>query len=39
MKNIVLVGVSGNGKSTLGKRLAARIDVPYVELAGSFATS
>ncbi len=32
MKNVVIVGVSGNGKSTLGKRLAARLDVPYVEL-------
>jgi adenylate kinase family enzyme len=31
-KRVVVVGVSGNGKTTLGKRLAAKLDVPFVEL-------
>jgi adenylate kinase family enzyme len=29
---IVVVGVSGNGKTTLSRRLAAQLGVPYVEL-------
>lgn len=29
---IAVVGVSGNGKTTFARRLAARLDVPYTEL-------
>jgi shikimate kinase len=32
MKRIVVMGVSGSGKSTLARKLATRLDVPYVEL-------
>jgi adenylate kinase family enzyme len=32
MRKIALMGISGGGKTTLGKRLAARLDVPFVEL-------
>lgn len=28
---IVVMGVSGSGKSTIGRELAARLDVPYAE--------
>ncbi len=31
-RRIVVVGVSGNGKTTLSRKLAANLDVPYVEL-------
>ncbi len=31
-RRIVVVGVSGNGKTTLSRRVAARLQVPYVEL-------
>ncbi len=30
-KTIVLVGLMGSGKSTVGRRLAARLDVPFVD--------
>jgi adenylate kinase family enzyme len=29
---VIVVGISGNGKTTLGKALAAKLDVPFVEL-------
>lgn len=32
---IALIGLRGAGKTTLGTRLAARLDVPYIELARS----
>ena len=32
MKNIVLVGFSGAGKSTIGKRLANKLDMSFVDL-------
>jgi adenylate kinase family enzyme len=32
MQRVSVVGVSGSGKSTIGRRLALRLDVPYVEL-------
>ena len=32
MKNIVLIGLSGSGKSTFGKRLAARYQMPLVDM-------
>jgi adenylate kinase family enzyme len=31
-RRVVVVGISGNGKTTLGKALAAKLDVPFVEL-------
>jgi adenylate kinase family enzyme len=31
-RRIIVVGISGNGKTTLGKQLAAKLDVPFVEL-------
>ena len=31
-RRIVVVGVSGNGKTTLSRRLAAKLDVPFIEL-------
>lgn len=31
-RRIAVVGVSGNGKTTLARRLAATLDVPYTEL-------
>jgi adenylate kinase family enzyme len=31
-RRIVVVGVSGNGKTTLSGRLAAKLDVPHIEL-------
>ena len=31
-RKIAVVGVSGNGKTTLSKRLAAKLDLQYVEL-------
>src|SRR3990167_926376 len=31
-KSIALVGVRGAGKSTVGKRLAARLGIPFIEL-------
>jgi adenylate kinase family enzyme len=31
-RRIAVVGVSGNGKTTLSRRLAAKLDVPYTEL-------
>src|SRR5215210_1182259 len=31
-RRIVVVGVSGNGKTTLSRRLAWRLKVPYIEL-------
>ena len=32
MNNIVLVGFSGVGKSTIGKRLANKLDMSFVDL-------
>jgi adenylate kinase family enzyme len=31
-RRIVVAGVSGNGKTTLSRRLAAKLDLPYIEL-------
>jgi adenylate kinase family enzyme len=31
-RRIAVVGVSGNGKTTVARRLAAQLDVPYTEL-------
>jgi adenylate kinase family enzyme len=31
-RRIAVVGVSGNGKTTFARRLAARLDLPYTEL-------
>lgn len=31
MKRIILVGFMGCGKSTLGKKLAARLDIPFID--------
>ncbi len=31
-RRIAVVGVSGNGKTTFARRLAAKLDVPYTEL-------
>ena len=36
MRRVSVVGVPGSGKSTLGKELAARLAVPYVELDAIF---
>jgi len=30
-KSIVVMGVSGCGKTTLGKKLAAFLDLPFIE--------
>ncbi len=30
-RTIVLVGLMGAGKTTVGRRLAARLDVPFVD--------
>jgi adenylate kinase family enzyme len=32
MRRFAVMGISGNGKTTLSRRLAAQLDVPYVEL-------
>jgi adenylate kinase family enzyme len=32
VRRVSVVGVSGSGKSTFGRRLAERIEAPYVEL-------
>ncbi len=32
MRRISLVGTPGSGKTTVGKRLAARLEVPFIEL-------
>ena len=32
MRRIALMGISGGGKTTLGKQLAARLDIPFIEL-------
>jgi adenylate kinase family enzyme len=32
MRKVVVVGVSGNGKTTLSRRLAVQLSVPYTEL-------
>jgi adenylate kinase family enzyme len=32
MRRVALMGISGGGKTTLGKQLAARLRVPFVEL-------
>jgi len=32
MRRVVMLGVSGSGKSTTGRLIADRLDVPYVEL-------
>jgi adenylate kinase family enzyme len=31
-RRVIVVGISGNGKTTLGKHLAAKLHVPFVEL-------
>jgi adenylate kinase family enzyme len=31
-RRVLIVGISGNGKSTLGRQLAAKLDVPFVEM-------
>lgn len=36
MKRVSLVGVSGAGKSTVGRQLATSLDVPFVELDAIF---
>jgi adenylate kinase family enzyme len=36
MKRVSVVGVSGAGKSTVGRQLAAALDVPFVELDAIF---
>lgn len=32
MRRVALMGISGGGKTTLGKQLAARLGVPFIEL-------
>ena len=36
MKRINIIGTSGSGKSTISKRLAEILDVPYIELDALF---
>jgi len=36
MRRVSLVGVSGGGKTTVGRKLAASLDVPFVELDSIF---
>jgi adenylate kinase family enzyme len=36
VRRVSLVGVPGSGKTTLGRQLARRLDVPYVELDAIF---
>lgn len=36
MRRISLVGVSGSGKTTVGRQLAAALDVPFIELDSLF---
>ncbi|MEZ4592281.1 MAG: AAA family ATPase [Chloroflexota bacterium] len=36
MKRIVIIGTSGAGKSTLARQLAARLNVPHIELDGLY---
>lgn len=36
MRRVSMVGNAGSGKSTLGRELAARLDVPFVELDSIF---
>lgn len=36
MQRVSVIGVPGSGKSTMGRRLGAVLDVPYVELDASF---
>lgn len=36
MERIVIVGTSGAGKSTLAKQLAARLNIPHIELDGLY---
>ena len=39
MKNIVLVGFMGTGKTAVGRRLAKRLDLPFVDLDENIARS
>jgi adenylate kinase family enzyme len=32
MRRVSVVGAPGSGKTTIGRRLAARLDVPFIEL-------
>jgi len=36
MRRVSIVGVSGSGKTTIGRRIAASLGVPFVELDGIF---
>jgi shikimate kinase len=38
-RSIVLVGLMGAGKSTIGRRLAARLDLPFVDLDNAIETA
>jgi len=33
-RRVVIAGISGNGKTTLGRRLAQKLGVPFTELDG-----